>query len=384
MVHLPKKYDYPDTSLISYMSNKVKMYGGINLAQGIPAFQPPDELISILGSRQLESFHQYPPGNGDFLLREQILSHYHGNNLQLSDDNFLIVQGATEAIALIYLYIRTIKSRPLSVLAFKPMYESYKHLPRIYGDTLTASMALEPNGINFQLLENEVQTQKVDLIFVASPGNPYGRLWNKDEVLKIIDLAENYNVYIIFDMVYKDLCFEKNAFIPLRRLSTNVFYVNSFSKLISITGWRLGYLFFNENHLHNIKNIHDYTGLCASSVLQHALALFLQQNNYGINYISKIRKELQHNFTYLSAQLQDLHFEIPPIDGGYFIWAKLPTVFDDGFQWAMNLYERHKVAVIPGMHFADDCKEYVRFNIARKFEEIEEAAQRIQDFCNSL
>ena len=90
-----KKFDYPVGSLISFMSNKVKMHGGINLAQGIPGFEPPEELKIILSELAMGQNHQYPPGNGDEELRLQIAQKYSVYNPNLNTDNLIITQGAT-------------------------------------------------------------------------------------------------------------------------------------------------------------------------------------------------------------------------------------------------------------------------------------------------
>ena len=72
---------------------------------------------------------------------------------------------------------------------------------------------------------------------------------------------------------------------------------------------------------------------------------------------------------------------MPEIKGGYFIWAELPDKFDDGFKFAIDLYEQEKVAVIPGIHFSKEGKHFVRFNIARPVEEIQTAILKLRAFC---
>ena len=98
--------DRPEGSLISYFSNKVKKYGGINLAQGICGFPPPEQLVLVLQElvNKKQVNHQYAPGNGDFKLLELLAGFYAGCGLENPDD-ILIVQGATEGISLVFLYL---------------------------------------------------------------------------------------------------------------------------------------------------------------------------------------------------------------------------------------------------------------------------------------
>ena len=88
-----KRTKLPDSSLISYMSGMVKDNGGINLAQGLPGFSPPEELLSELKLLVSENVHQYPQGNGDPQLIDVVRNLYK-QSVGFDDDQILIVQGA--------------------------------------------------------------------------------------------------------------------------------------------------------------------------------------------------------------------------------------------------------------------------------------------------
>jgi len=130
---MSNKYILPEGSLISYFSNKVKLNGGINLAQGLPGFQPPLKLQQKLSEISLRNdIHQYAPGIGNFKLIELIQQYYKKYDPTLTNDSILITQGATEAITLVYLYHKQ-KYGKLNVLGFDPVYESYNNLPKNFG-----------------------------------------------------------------------------------------------------------------------------------------------------------------------------------------------------------------------------------------------------------
>jgi aminotransferase len=93
-----------------------------------------------------------------------------------------------------------------------------------------------------------------------------------------------------------------------------------------------------------------------------------------------LRKGLSKSFKILERHLSKLGFFIPEIEGGFFIWARLPEEWDVGFKFAMDLYNEEKVAVIPGEHFSDSKKNYIRFNVARSIEEMEDAVMRLDRF----
>ncbi len=362
-------------SYISIMSNKVKTYGGINLAQGIPGFSPPEELSDILGWISSDNIHQYAPGNGNIKLVRLLKEKY----APYTEENIMVTNGATEAISLIFTYLNGILPKSKTVLGFDPVYESYSRLPGIFGRKYVSFPMKEDLSIDFEELEKTVVDNKVGLVFVNSPGNPYGKIWTEKEFVKLKEISEKYRIYVITDCVYSDIYFNKKPYQPLFE-SEYFFYVNSFSKLLSITGWRVGYFMASKKHISEIRLIHDYTGLCAPSILQEAIALYLDRHDFGKRYVTDLRKKMRTSFGLLSGKLKDCGFDIPKIEGGYFIWAKLPEGFDDSLKFCMDLYDKKKVATVPGIHFSDNGQKWVRFNIARPVEEIEEAGKKIMEF----
>jgi len=376
---MQNKYQKPSGSYISFMSNKVKMYGGINLAQGIPGFNPPAELTKILSRIAETKIHQYAPGNGNNELLDLLLDKYQ-KEYEFSKDDFLITQGGTEALSLLYTYFNKILPKPFSALAFEPVYESYRYLPGVFNTGFVPFSFKDDFSVDFEKLERCCAENHVKVIFLGSPGNPYGKIWSKDEMDKLIDLTNHLNIYLVLDAVYKELYFEEKPYIPLHRFNPNLFYTNSFSKLFSITGWRIGYLIAHQEHMQKIKSIHDYTGLCAPSVLQQAIVEYLKTNDFGNKYIAELRKRLKESYAHMADELVKLGFEIPETKGGYFVWAKLPIQFNDGFRFAIDLYDEQQVAVIPGEHFSEKAVDYIRLNIAREKDEVEEGIKRIRSF----
>ena len=369
----------PDGSLISFMSNLVKAEGGINCAQGIPGFNPPEELISELVSAAAQPVHQYPAGNGNPKLRGLIASGLAGN-CGLRAENVLVTNGATEAISLIYLYLRQKSGGNFTVLSFDPVYESYANLPKIYGDRFLCEYPDDGGNFDFDAIDRLVKTEKVDLVLLCSPGNPLGKIWKKHEIISLYEICRKNGSKLVFDAVYSDLYFAEKPYLPFELVGDTLFLVSAFSKMLSITGWRVGYLIAGEEHIGNMAKIHDYTGLCTPSILQIAIAEYLEKNDFGRDYLANLRGKIKESFETMHPVLEKSGFSMPPIDGGYFIWAKIPEPFTDGFEFAMSLYEHVKVGTVPGIHFSERGNDFIRISIAKPASEIAEAAARIAEF----
>lgn len=371
---MTNQYTMPKGSLISFMSNKVKTYGGINFAQGIPGFQPPAPLLSKLEEVAQAPVHQYAPGAGNLKLRKLILDHY--NRYHFKDEQLLILQGATEALSLIFQYLKNHINEDFAAMAFDPVYESYRHLPRIMQ---VPFFAYENKHFDTEHLKNFIEQNNIRVIFINSPGNPFGNVFDAKQMDQMRKICEDLNVFMIIDAVYRDLWFDKPPHYPIQNISPEIFYINSFSKMLSITGWRIGYMIAHESHTNGLRDIHDYTGLCVNAPLQEALARYLETENYGKAYVDQIRHRLQQNYTIMTSSLKKLGFEIPEAKGGYYVWAQLPD-YQDGFQFTMDLYENTGIAVIPGIHFSKTGKSHIRFNIARPEPEIQEGIKKLENF----
>ncbi|MCX7954442.1 MAG: pyridoxal phosphate-dependent aminotransferase [Bacteroidales bacterium] len=377
-----EKYQKPECSLISFFSNKVKKYGGINFAQGVPGFSPPNMLLQITSEIvKRKDVHQYAPASGIFKLVDLIRSHYIQYFNNINEENIIVLHGATEAICLTYLFLKQ-KLKKLKILGFEPVYEIYDNLAKIYNDKFYFYDYFN-SEIDFDKIESIIQKEKINLIFINSPGNPFGKIFSEKEMLQFYNISTKYKVYIIIDAVYRELYFNKPPFLQFDLQNEYLFYVNSFSKLLSITGWRVGYLISNVENIKKIKAIHDYVGLCVVHPLQAAIAEYIEKEGFISKYVIELRQKMKESFLLMKNKLEELRFKIPKIDGGYFIWAELPSKFKNGFKFAVDLYETKKVAIVPGEHFAKKAKNYVRFNAAREKEEILQGLELIKQFINN-
>ncbi len=378
----------PHGSLISYFSNRVKKEGGINLAQGTPGFPPPGELLQSLKSNaENNRLHQYAPGIGNFNLLELIRQRVSSTVTPVEADNLLIVQGATEGIFLTFFYLTTFLEPPFSALSFDPVYESYPQLAAMFRIPFEYFDFEQNLEVDFDKLEKVIKEKNVKIVFIASPGNPLGKTWNKDEMSRMITLSRRYGFYILFDAVYKDIYFNETPFNPLVFNHEKLFYIDSFSKMLSITGWRIGYIITENEHMKKIRAIHDYVGLCAPSILQEVIAKYLSAHEYGKNYIETVRSKCKQSFAYMNKELELLDFKTANSRGGYFLWAQLPgkrKIWEDAFEFALLLYQEKQIGVVPGENFSKTKTDYVRMNIGTELSIIEDAASRLKTLFSNL
>lgn len=366
-------------SWISYMSNKVKTLGGINLAQGLPGFRPPEKLLALLAEEALANNHQYAPGRGIPSLTAHV-ARYLGLSPEQGQSNVLITCGATEAITVTYLHLSRQVGARFTVAAFGPAYESYTRLPSLLGHRF---IELQRDPLDKDYLAKAaaiLATEGVNLLIVGSPGNPHGHLITPEETAFWCQLAATTQLHVLFDMVYSELWQSQPPSFPLPVLQDRVYVVGSFSKMFSITGWRIGWLAGQTEPLNHIGLLHDFTGLSAPHPLQWAISRFLDLPDAADDYIRHIRRLIGESRQALEATLCSCGFEVLPAGGGYFVWAKLPDAMPDSGQFVLDQYDAVSVAAVPGVHFGARFDRFVRFNGARPIGEIKEASARIIRF----
>jgi aspartate/methionine/tyrosine aminotransferase len=298
-----------------------------------------------------------------------------------------VVQGATEGLSLSFFYLATRLERPFAALSFDPVYESYPKLAGLFQIPFEYFDFQENLEVDFEKLERVIREKNVKIIFIASPGNPLGKIWTREEMTRMISLSRQYGFYILFDAVYKDLYFHEPPFNPLVFNEEKLFYIDSFSKMLSITGWRIGYLITGARHMKRIRAMHDYVGLCAPSILQAAIAGYLAAHREGKHYTRSLRTRCRKSFDYMKPELESLGFQVPDIHGGYFLWARMPesamTKWPDAFEFALSLYRETQVGVVPGENFSPTKADYVRMNIGTALPVTKDAASRIKRFFAS-
>ena len=180
--------------------------------------------------------HQYAPGvgNPDLL---SIIAHKHFVNR----DNLLVVQGATEGLSLVFTYLQKILGKGFAVASFEPAYESYVQLPAIFGNSYHSIPLADSYRFNEEALLTIIKEHRVKLVFLSSPGNPFGKVWRKADVLRMVELAEELDFYLVFDAVYQELYFTQKPYVPYDIDCKNLFVVDSFSKMLCITGARVSW-----------------------------------------------------------------------------------------------------------------------------------------------
>ncbi|ALV62721.1 Biosynthetic Aromatic amino acid aminotransferase alpha / Aspartate aminotransferase [Thermococcus sp. 2319x1] len=197
-----------------------------------------------------------------------------------------------------------------------------------------------------------VEDIKADLLIINYPNNPTGRVLSAKELRGILEAAEEKGVKVLSDEVYAELSFTR--FTPARELCENVVTVKSFSKLYSMTGFRLGYAIGERDEIRRIQRFIESTVTCVPPFVQKAgiKALELREE-----LSREVRKIYLERARMASKVLGGFDFVEP--EGAFYIFLRTPQ---DGMAFAERLLSKG-VAVFPGIAFGD-YPNFIRISLS--------------------
>ena len=372
-------------SVIRRMTRVANKYGAINLSQGFPDFDPPVEIVKRLQDISLVGPHQYPITWGaknfrDALAKKQ--ERFMGRTID-PEQEILVTCGSTEAMITAML---TVVNPGDKVIVFSPFYENYG-ADAILSGAEPIYVPLNPPNFDFdpEVLEDAFRQHPKALV-LCNPSNPSGKVFTRDELKIIADLAIKYDSFVITDEVYEHIVYEpyQHTYISsLPGMYERTISCSSLSKTYSITGWRLGYLIAPPDLTERAKKVHDFLTVGAASPLMEAAVVGLQ---FPDSYYDELRAHYTHMKDLFLDGLKNLGFHYSEPQGAYFVLVDVSEYgVKDDLKFCEWMAEHVGVAAVPGSSFfKDDINNYIRLHCAKKDETLNEALERLSTFKSKV
>ncbi|MFJ8081855.1 pyridoxal phosphate-dependent aminotransferase [Streptomyces sp. NPDC096205] len=372
------------TTIFAEMSALALRTGSINLGQGFPDTDGPEEVreAAVRALRDGRG-NQYPPGPGVPELRTAIAEHqqrWYGLTYD-PDTEVLVTAGATEAIAAALL---ALVEPGDEVVALEPYYDSYAACIAMAGGT-RVPVTLRPHEGAFRLDLDELRdavTERTRLLLINTPHNPTGTVLTREELTAIAELAVERDLLVVTDEVYEHLVFDEAGHVPLATLPgmrERTVTIGSSGKTFSFTGWKVGWVTAAPALVSAVRSAKQYLTYVSSGPFQYAVAEALALPD---SYFSAFREDMRAKRDLLAAGLTKAGFAVHRTAGTYFITTDIrPLGFDDGFAFCRSLPERAGVVAIPNAVFYDHREAgapFVRFAFCKQRPVLEEAAARLK------
>ncbi len=327
--------------------------GIISFGSGQPDLPPPREAIEGINIR---NDLRYGLIQGEIELREALSKEYPTSTA----DNFVITNGASEALDLIFRALS-----PGKVLVPRPYYYSYPPIIKLAGMEPVYT-DLNEGRIDLDDFKKKVTDCKV--VLINSPSNPTGRIESLETLKEIERITKKLGIYIISDEVYKDLIYERENY---NIQGEHVITVNSFSKTYAMCGVRVGYLWSNvQSIVDDAIAIKTHTSMNTNLVGQD---MALHAMSTPKEYILEQQRIWRGRRDLIYKGLCDLGFDLWKPEGAFYVLPRCPK--PKKFVWL--LYERYKVITYLGDWFGSPDR--IRLSYALDNKEIEEGLNRIKD-----
>ena len=197
-------------SVIRRMTRISNQYGAVNLSQGFPDFEPPREILERLAQVTKEDFHQYSTTWGAQNFREALaakITHFSGITVNPNEE-LVVTCGSTEAMMAAMMSVTNPGDK---VIVFSPFYENYGADTILSGaDPIYVPLIPPTFSFDANVLE-EAFKQKPKAIIVCNPSNPCGKVFTREELTVIADLAKKYDTFVITDEVYEHILYKPNV-----------------------------------------------------------------------------------------------------------------------------------------------------------------------------
>ncbi|GKT10601.1 aminotransferase [Desulforhabdus sp. TSK] len=365
-------------SVIREMTRIAQEANAINLSQGFPDFDPPAELITAAKRALDEGYNQYAVTWGAPRFR-QALAHKqkHWMGLDLDPDAHIVVTcGSTEAMLVALMTVCNPGDR---VIVFSPFYENYAP-DAILSGAVPIHVPLHPPDFAFDPRElRHAFEDGAKALVLCNPSNPTGKVFTREELLFIAELAQEFDAYVITDEVYEHIVYPPHVHTYMASLPgmfERTLSCSSLSKTYSITGWRLGYVIAAPEVIAGARKVHDFLTVGAPAPLQEAAAVAL---DFPLAYYEQLQQDYTRRKDLFLRYMDRAGLEYTTPQGAYYVLVDIsPFGAEDDKEFCRWLAREIGVAAVPGSSFFHEpVRHLVRFHFAKREETLTAAGERL-------
>ena len=347
-------------------------------------FQPPDNVKQALINSINKGENYYSTSEGLLELREEIAKKENAKGLSISADDVLITNGVSEGLDMV---ISSIVEEGDEVLLPGPYYPPYASYVRLHGGVpVEFSVDLNNSTPDIDDIKSKI-TSKTVAICLISPNNPTGVVFNENALKKLVDIANEHNLYIICDEIYDQIIFD-DKFVGIGKVAGDspVIVLNGFSKVHLMSGWRIGYIAFNRSpqleelreHLPKLARVRIATNL---PIQYAALESLRGSQNYINDFVSEMKKHRDLVVRRLN-EMPGLSCSNPK--GAFYAFPKIEdNKFGSDKEFVTKLLESKGVLTVHGSGFGEQYGSgHFRLVYLPNLEILNSAMDKIEEFVS--
>lgn len=321
--------------------------------------------------------YHYSSSMGQIKLRTKIAKLYKNSYASDVDETteVLISAGSKVIIAMLF---QLILSTNDEVLVPEPAWLSYKELIKLAGGTYVPVPYYE----NIEGWQNYI-TKKTKAIVINNPNNPSGRLYSLEELEFLLFLAEKHDLFIISDEAYSDFLLDANkftSFTKVDKVKEHCLVVNSLSKNMGMSGWRVGYAIAHKNVIKQLLKLNQHIVTCAPTVLQNYMADHFDEILSWT--IPQARKAVEKRAA-VQSMLDRIGIKALDGVGTFYLFLDVSSFKGTTEELVFDLLFNHNIATVFGSAYGESTKNFIRFGIGiENLNDIEKCLNKIKIFLD--
>ena len=347
-------------------------------------FQPPDHVRQALIDAINKGENYYSSSEGLLELRQEIAKKENVKGFSITSEEILVTNGVSEGLDMV---ISSIVEDGDEVLLPGPYYPPYASYIRLHGG-IPVEFAVNLNNSTPDIddIKSKI-TSKTVAICLISPNNPTGVVFNEKSLKELVDIANQHNLYIICDEIYDQIIFDEK-FVGIGKVAGDspVIILNGFSKVHLMSGWRIGYIAFNQSskldalreNLPKLARVRIATSL----PVQHAaLASLRGPQEYIGNFVSEIKKHRD----FVVKRLNEMPgISCPNPKGAFYAFPKIEDKkFGTDKEFVTKLLESKGVLTVYGSGFGEKYGSgHFRLVYLPNMRVLDSAMNKIEEFVS--
>lgn len=321
--------------------------------------------------------YHYSSSMGVLALRQKIAKLYKQEyGVNVNPDTEILVSAGSKPI--IFMLLQVVLSAKEEVLIPEPAWLSYKEQVKLAGGV--------PIAVSY---DKDIKdwanyiTPKTKVIIINNPNNPSGKLYSKEELSYLINLAKKHNLFILCDEAYSDFLVQENKFISLAAIDEakeNCLIVNSLSKNMGMSGWRVGYAICNKKIIEQLLKLNQHLITCTATVLQNYMAKYFDEI---LSYTLKQARAMAVKRKEVQKILDKVGIKALEGKGTFYFMLDVSDFKGTTDELVYDLLLNHNIATVAGNAYGNSTKDFIRFAIGvENLVDIEKSLQVIKQFLD--
>lgn len=352
----------------------------IDLTLGQSDFAPPASVKHAMIEAIENDKLRYTHNRGLIELRNEIAKSIQKKfNVNYDPETEIVVtNGGSEAIDDVF---RTIINPGDEVILPSPCYLGYEPIIKLLGakvvlvDTSKTHLVPTPEAIKAAI------TPKTKAVLFNYPTNPTGKTLTYEQIQGLANMLKDEDIFIVTDEIYSENVYDAphHSFLEFPELRDKLFVINGLSKSHAVTGARIGYVVSHAELITHVTSVHLYNSICVATPSQYG-AIEAFKDTETVKIMNKAYIE-RRDFLY--EKLTGLGLPVEKPQGAFYIFPDISAYNSDSYQFALDLLDQERLAVVPGSAFSEYGEGHIRLSFASSMEEIKEAMVRIERFLKN-